>query len=251
MRALPSFRHDFSAAAPPPRAWSAACTSQPLEVTRTSHGGPALLLGSALLVALYAARVVHTGQLTFGFLLWNLTLALAPWALARAAFGVAARGWLRSAWLLGVGWLLFLPNAPYLVTDFVHLRPRADVPLWYDIALLGTAALTGLLAGGLSLRTMHRWVSLRHGPRAGLALLAASVPATGVGIYLGRFERWNSWDLLVRPFAVLRDVAVLLRDPAENLRAYVVIAIFAALLAISYLAVGGSVRARDTLDRAS
>ncbi len=68
--------------------------------------------------------------------------------------------------------------------------------------------------------------------------------ATGVGIYLGRFERWNSWDLLLRPFAVLGDVAALVQDPGGNLRAYVVIAIFAGLLAVSYLAVGGELRAR-------
>jgi uncharacterized membrane protein len=213
-------------------------------VPRTSHGGLALLLGSALLVGLYGARVFHSGSITFGFLLWNLTLALVPWLLARGALVADGRGWVRTAWALGVLWLLFLPNAPYLVTDFVHLRPRANVPVWYDVALLGTAALTGLVAGGLSLRTMHTWVERRYGSWAALALVVASVPATGVGIYLGRFERWNSWDLLLRPFAVLGDVAALVQDPGGNLRAYVVIAIFAGLLAVSYLAVGGELRAR-------
>ncbi len=207
-------------------------------VTRT-HGGLSLGLGSALFVVMYAARVLHTGRFTYGFLLWNLTLALVPWALARLSSMAASRRALVTAWALAVGWLVFLPNAPYLVTDFVHLAPRPGAPLWYDVALLGTAALTGLVAGGLSLRTMHGWISERYGDVAGLALLAASVPATGFGIYLGRFERHNSWDLVLRPHAVLRDLADLAHDP----RALVVTAIFAALTAVAYLAVGGRVTA--------
>src|SRR5690606_5009462 len=114
--------------------------------------------------------------------------------------------------LAGV-WLVFLPNAPYLVTDFVHLRPRPGAPLWYDSALLGTAALVGLAAGGLSLRAVHGWVSERHGTPSGLVLLAASMVASGLGIYLGRFERWNTWDLVMRPDAVLSSVLALASDP--------------------------------------
>ncbi len=202
----------------------------------------ALVLGSTLFVALYAARVLHTGRLTYGFLLWNLTLAWMPWILARLASVAATRGGVGFAWLLGAAWLAFLPNAPYIVTDFVHLAPRPGAPLWYDVALLGTAAITGLVAGALSLRTMHAWVAGRHGDWAGLALLAASVPATGLGIYLGRFERLNSWDLVLRPEAVLRDLADLPSEP----RALVVTGVFAALTAFSYLAVGGEISAGAT-----
>ncbi|MBX3269467.1 MAG: DUF1361 domain-containing protein [Sandaracinaceae bacterium] len=203
-----------------------------------SHGGLAVWLGSGLVAALYGARVVRTDSTIFGFLLFNLTLALVPWGLAHAARLAEQRGRVWAAWTLGVGWLLFLPNAPYLLTDLVHLRPRPGVPLWYDAILLATAGVTGLLAGGLSLRDMHRWVEARHGARAALALVVAAAPAAGVGIYLGRFARWNSWDLVLHPVAVLGDVAALLRDPAGNLRALVVIASFAGLLAVSYLAVG-------------
>lgn len=200
------------------------------------------MLGSALFVALYVARVLYTGRLTYGFLLWNLALAWMPWLLARLASLAAARGGTRWAWAPSLAWLAFLPNAPYIVTDFVHLRLRPGVPLWYDVALLGTAAITGLVAGALSLRTMHAWISERYGSVAGLVLLLASVPATGFGIYLGRFERHNSWDLVVRPQVVLSDLADLAHDP----RAIVVTIVFAALTAVAYLAVGGQLTAGGT-----
>ncbi len=204
-----------------------------------SHGGFELGLASALVAALLVARVVHTGGGTYLFLLWNLTLAWVPWLLSRASSLAAARGWTAVAWTLGLGWFVFLPNAPYLVTDFVHLRPRAGAPIWYDIALLGAAALAGLMAGGLSLRSMQRWVSARYGAWAGIVLLAAGVVATGVGIYLGRFQRWNTWDLVVRPGAVIADFVGLVHDPAAQARVLAVTLVFASLTAVSYAAVGG------------
>jgi uncharacterized membrane protein len=204
-----------------------------------ARAGLALLLASGLYVALYAARVFTTGRLTYGFLLWNLALAWVPWVVAQASCEAARRRWTGLAWMLGLAWLLFLPNAPYVVTDFVHRRPRPGAPLWYDSALLGTAALLGLAAGGLSLRAVHGWVSARHGGVIGTLLIGASALATGLGIYLGRFERWNSWDLLTRPDAVLSSVLALVLDPHP--RAVVVTLVFAGLTAVSYFVVGGRV----------
>jgi uncharacterized membrane protein len=216
-----------------------------------SHGGLELGLASALLVALVAARVVHSGSDEYGFLLWNLTLAWVPWMLARASAMAAERGWIALAWTLGGGWLLFLPNAPYLVTDFVHLGANDGAPIWYDIALLGTAALSGLMAGGLSLRAMHAWIAERHGAIVGLAVLLASVVATGLGIYLGRFQRWNSWDLVVRPGDVLGDLVALAQDPAAQARVLAVTLVFAALTGVSYAAVGGRLGASPPPRRAT
>ena len=227
-----------------------AARAQPAERGRACEGGRqearaglALVLASGLYLALYAARVFTTGRLTYGFLLWNLSLAWAPWVLAQASCAAAARRWTPAAWTLGLAWRVFLPNAPYVVTDFVHLRPRPGAPLWYDCALLGTAALIGLAAGGLSLRAVHGWVSERYGTVAGLVLLGASALTTGLGIYLGRFERWNSWDLVTRPDAVLSSVLALALDPQP--RPLVVTFVFASLTAVSYFIVGGRVLARS------
>jgi uncharacterized membrane protein len=197
------------------------------------RGGSVVAFGTALLVALYAARVGRTGETVFGFLLFNLALAWIPWVVAHVSGACARRGWIAGAWAIGAVWLLFLPNAPYLLTDFVHLRERHGVPLWYDIALLGTAALTGLAAGAFSMQTMREWIAERHGARAALGAIVLSAALCGVGIYLGRFERWSSWDIVVAPLEVATDLARV----ATSRRAIVASAVFGSITMFVYLAV--------------
>jgi len=198
----------------------------------TSHGLSSLVLGSALWCALYGARVFTSGRFIYGFLLWNLFLAWVPWVLALAADSALRRGWRVVAVGLVAGWIAFLPNAPYVLTDFLHLRSRAGVPLWFDVLLLGTASLTGLLAGAFSLRRMEDALDERLPTwlvRGGLAL---AIVAAGFGIYLGRFERLNSWDLVLHPLEVLARVL-----EAPGRRALVVTVACAGLLGTTYLAV--------------
>ncbi|HBQ12037.1 MAG TPA: DUF1361 domain-containing protein [Myxococcales bacterium] len=190
-------------------------------------------LGMALFGVALVARVTYAGELRYGFLVWNLFLAWLPWLLS--AFAERAAACRRDLLLLviGVGWLLLLPNAPYVVTDLMHLRRHPPTPLWYDAILLGTAATTGLFAGAFALRRMQDAVTTRCGARAGWALVALALPASGLGIYLGRFERLNSWDAILHPLAVARSVLASLGP-----RAFVVSAAMAGLFAMTYLALG-------------
>ena len=103
-------------------------------------------------------------------------------------------------------WLLFLPNAPYIVTDFVHLRPRPSIPYWYDIALLSFSAATGLLLGYASVADVQRFVARRFGELQAWACSALALLLCGAGIYLGRFLRWNSWDVLFNPIEILASI---------------------------------------------
>ncbi|HEY4672272.1 MAG TPA: DUF1361 domain-containing protein, partial [Gemmatimonadaceae bacterium] len=93
-------------------------------------------------------RFARSGSLALGFLAWNLFLAAVPavaaWLFARA-MGKNSSTIERIVWF--VVWLVFLPNAPYIITDFVHLIPRPEMPFWYDTALLVSCAGTGLLLG--------------------------------------------------------------------------------------------------------
>ena len=127
-------------------------------------------LFSVLALALLVARVVFTQNSVFLVFAWNLFLAWVPLALA---LGLERASRLGSASLLGVAWLAFFPNAPYLVTDLVHLRHRAPVPLWYDVAFFATLALAGLFVGLASLEIVHRVLRRHVGARAawGLVLL--------------------------------------------------------------------------------
>ena len=117
-----------------------------------------------LSLSLIAGRVVVTHQIRFLFLAWNLFLALIPYALS-TLLGLA-RGPLQARLLLPVGaaWLLFFPNAPYLVTDLFHLDERPDAPLWFDLALILSCAWNGLMLAYASLADMQTLVRLRLGP---------------------------------------------------------------------------------------
>jgi uncharacterized membrane protein len=193
---------------------------------------------AVVMVALYLGRVARTGETTFGFLLWNVALAAVHAVLALLAFrGARDRAEGRTVALLAV-WLLFLPNAPYVVTDFVHLRART-APLWYDVALLGSAALAGLALGAVSLARVHTIVARWAGRRAALGAIAVACLASGYGIHLGRFARLNSWDVLIDPLAVAQHALQPIADPLAHPRAWGVTVVFAAITAASYAAALG------------
>lgn len=193
-----------------------------------------LALASGAAIALVAARFLRSGQSAYFNLVWNLFLAWLPlvFAVAAGRFGSAPRRFLACASL----WLLFLPNSAYLVTDLVHLKPRPPVPLWFDILLVQCFVVTGLLLGFLSIYRMHRLVSGAAGGRLGWAFTLVILGLSGFGIYLGRFERWNSWDLFVRPFALLSSVAAVLIHPRANKAAVGFSGLCGGFLALTYFA---------------
>jgi uncharacterized membrane protein len=206
-----------------------------------------LVASSALAAALLALRISLSGRLTLAFLAWNLALAWIPWLCSTAASAAKSRAGTVAA---GVVWIAFLPNAPYLVTDFLHLKPRAPIPLWLDIALLASFAWAGCLLAVVSLRAMHVLVTRRFGAPAGWAFVAGATGLTGLGIYIGRFLRWNSWDLAVRPGAVLEDLLVRGTSPAAQLRVIGVTGAFAAMFLVTYLVFEGGRPADGSLSRA-
>ncbi len=119
-------------------------------------------------------------------------------------------------WLLGLGWLLFLPNAPYILTDFIHLGRIGGAPLWFDAALLGTFAAVGLALGLASLFVVHHVVEARAGRIVGWAIAVSCLVLCAVGIYLGRFPRFNSWDVVTDPDGLVAVVLQRLGDPLGN-----------------------------------
>ena len=196
-----------------------------------------MLLSSALAVGLFAGRVYLSRTLTFAFLVWNLFLAWIPylsslWAAHRRRRH-PRRWW--SLLIPSLLWLIFFPNAPYIITDFLHLRARAPIPLWYDIGMLAAFAWTGLFLAVFSLRTMQTLVKSFVGSVMGWLFALMSLGLGGLGIYVGRFLRWNSWDLLFQPRDVLTDVAVRLANPWDHPRTFGVTLLFAAFLLICYL----------------
>ncbi len=162
------------------------------------------LLGLGLLVA----RVYWTHEGAFVFLVWNLFLAWLPLGFAVLAYAAHhRRAPTALVAALFVPWLAFLPNAPYLVSDLVHLNDPHRVPLWYDTLMLASFAWSGVAAGVLSLRVAAEVARERAGRTASRAVVVGSSALVGYGIYLGRFARLNSWDVLARPEVVLSTMA--------------------------------------------
>ncbi|MGY8654118.1 MAG: DUF1361 domain-containing protein [Verrucomicrobiia bacterium] len=197
----------------------------------------ALLLASALGVALFCARALVTQRLDYIFLVWNLILAWSPLFFSgSAALVYLWRGHKSFAFIgCAILWLLFLPNAPYIVTDFVHLRPRPPVPLWLDIFLIMSFAGTGLLLGFVSLNIMHRIAAHAYGWRTGWAFTAGALALCGFGLYLGRFIRLNSWELLLSPFYLVGKVIDATTRLAGDFRSQTFVLIAFAFLLGSYL----------------
>lgn len=153
---------------------------------------------------------------TFFFLIWNLFLAWIPFGLAMLVNKLTTQGNHRLFIFPIIGaWLLFFPNAPYLLTDLLHLRPRSPIPYWYDVMMFTSFAWTGLLLGLISLYSIHRFFKqylpklLEHG------LIILLIFLCSLGIYIGRFLRWNSWDIIYQPKGLLTDLHNIFFYPTE------------------------------------
>ncbi|HSN77740.1 MAG TPA: DUF1361 domain-containing protein [Anaerolineae bacterium] len=192
-----------------------------------------LTVAATFPILLVAARSIYVGQVTSTFLLWNLFLAWLPLLFAALAVVLARRS-LLLALVPGLAWLVFLPNAPYLVTDLMHLANDGRVPVLFDTVLLFSFALCGLALGLVSLRWMQGLVAQRWGSLHGWGFAATALGAAGFGIYLGRYGRWNSWDLLTQPSSLLRDVLGWLANPIDHWHTWAMSLLFASLLIFAY-----------------
>ncbi|MBL7718712.1 MAG: DUF1361 domain-containing protein [Flavipsychrobacter sp.] len=179
---------------------------------------------------LVGIRMIMTGTHTFAFIPWNTFLAIVP--LWFSYLLPAARG--RVAWLYAALWLLFFPNAMYMVTDLFHLREREKVPYWADLLLLFSAAVNGLIAGFLSLYNTEQWLRQRGSGKRRHLFIVAAMLLCGYGIYLGRYERWNSWDVVAQPFALLSGIADHILHPMRNIDAWMVTGLFGVWMYLLY-----------------
>jgi uncharacterized membrane protein len=146
-------------------------------------------------------------------------------------------------------WLIFFPNAPYLLTDFQHLSDAGgNVPLWFDVVLMIWFAWTGLLLGIASLYLMQEIVADTFNPLIGWIFVVGATTFSSVGVFLGRFLRWNSWDLLYDPIPIARDMASIVRHPITNIPTYVFTILFTLLFLFIYLTIhlfGGIIAERQ------
>lgn len=197
-----------------------------------------LVFATLVCLGLYVLRAVRTHNLAYSFLVWNLFLAWLPLICALVSYNFYRRHACLS-WPLVLGsaltWLIFLPNAPYLVTDLMHLQPQPDAPYWYDLILFVAFAWTGFFLGLVSLFLMQEMVRRVAGGTASWVFALGVLGVSSFGIYLGRFLRWNSWDVLVNPLQLLADIFERARHPLAHAQTLVFSALFAFFFLAAYL----------------
>lgn len=197
----------------------------------------ALMFASVVCVALVFLRIVLTGGRGYGFLAWNLFLAWLPLILALQICEQHAQGgrrrWRLAVW--GAAWLLSFPNAPYIFTDLIHLKTKFHGHFWVDMMLILSCALTGLMLGFVSLYLVQSVVVDRLGRVVGWLFITGVAGLSGVGVFLGRFLRLNSWDVLWRPATLFQHADNWMSDPFGDARPYVFSGLFAIFVFMAYL----------------
>ncbi len=206
-------------------------------------------IGFFTLVTWIAAEIRRSAEVDpgYGFLRWNLFLALVPLALAYAVSWAARWQLTQPALpLLAIGWIVFLPNAPYLVTDLVHLRELFNYP---NLIVLSLLAVTGLLIGVKSVQLVHRAVERIWGERAGWRAVRVIAVLIAVGVYIGRELRWNSWTILYDPHELEHALLRGQDEPGRVALGLLGIAIFASAFYLSYRVLTGGRAAAARLAR--
>jgi uncharacterized membrane protein len=198
----------------------------------------AMLIVSAQSLALIAVRLVMAEpSRAYFFLAWNLLLAWIPYILGLLLFA-NKQNFISYRTLLPIIllWLLFFPNAPYIVTDFFHFNQKPNVSVWFDLLMLISFAWSGLLLGLVSLRDVHVVITQKTNRTLGWLFAGTSILCGAVGVYMGRYLRWNTWDLFIDPIAFLNDLVTHFIYPTQDSRAWGLTVTFSLFLCASYLA---------------
>lgn len=187
-------------------------------------------------VALLTVRVICTGSHAYVFLLWNLFLAWLPLFFANR-YKNANKQIVKVLCLLLV--VLFIPNAPYLVTDLFHLKKQSEAPQWFDTVLLSCFSLLGLFyfiqASSHLIATASLWLKQKNQIFAFKMVLML---LCGYGIYLGRYLRFNSWDVITQPGDLLRAILISLTHENHYKETGAITMCFACFLFIIYETLG-------------
>jgi uncharacterized membrane protein len=176
-----------------------------------------LAAASIFCVALVIARMAYSGTQQYRGLVWNLFLAWIPFALAYLAYMLSWRRWLIFVVipLFAFLWLLFFPNAPYILTDLQHLGETVSkVAIWYDVIMLIWFSWTGMLLGIVSLNLMQEIIKRHFNRWLGWIFVFVVAGLSSAGVYIGRFIRVNSWDIFHNPTGTAEDLWSWLQDPS-------------------------------------
>ena len=191
-----------------------------------------LMIMSGFSVFLSLCRIIYTAQNMYAFLLWNLFLAFIPWIIANILEYKNFRKGIEIPVM--IVWLLMFPNAPYLFTDLIHLGKNPFAPRWFDITLLLSYGITGFAFAYFSLKKVEGKIKKYFPKIKENYKKAFIIYLSSYGIYLGRFLRWNSWDIFTSFPAVIKDVFKTIKHPVQNAAAWGFTILFGTLLNILF-----------------
>ncbi len=179
-------------------------------------------------------RQYRTQENMYIFLNWNLFLAFIPWGISSLL--IIYPKMQKKILLIFIFplWLLFFPNTVYILTDIIHLRHTHYGLFWYDLFLVLTFALTGLLLGLISLLDVEKMLLKYFNAKFTTLIIVAIIFISSFGVYLGRFLRWNSWDIINQPFTLLYDIAHNIIFPFKHTKTWMVTILLGILLNIIF-----------------
>jgi uncharacterized membrane protein len=197
-----------------------------------------LMISCGFSCLLLCARIFITEDLTYLFLVWNLFLAFIPfaiseWLLTLERFSQRKR---KLAIVLFV-WLLFIPNSFYILTELFHLDTFDSAPKWFDLLLIFSFAWNGIVLGIVSIRRTEVIIESISGRRFSLFIIFIVMWLNAFGIYIGRYLRFNSWDIIAQPFSLFKEMFEVLFHPLRNKMEWGMIAVYAVFMTVLYITI--------------
>ncbi|MEY4875449.1 MAG: hypothetical protein RL708_598 [Bacteroidota bacterium] len=208
-----------------------------------------LLLFCVFSSLLSIARIVYSHNLNFIYLNWNLFLALMPLIIATLIYRYKLTGF--TFGLMLFSWMLFFPNAPYLVTDLMYLskiKNHSLIPIWFDIIMLSSFAINGLLLGFASFQIIFNQLEIKFTKSLTRIFMTIYLLFSGYGVYLGRFSRFNSWDIITNPEALFSSIYQTLLHPIQYKSVYILSILFGTLVCLVFYSLYETIEAKKDLN---
>ena len=169
-----------------------------------------LLLSIIFAISLVLIRMKITNSHFYIFLIWNLFLAGIPYIISQTMKNHVLLQSSKVYRYFGlITWIIFLPNSPYIITDLIHLENGNSNLVWFDLFLVFVFAVNGLLLGLLSMLDMFQIISFRYSKKVACITMIKASFLAGYGIYLGRFLRFNSWDIMIQPKSLFNQMILI------------------------------------------
>ena len=197
-----------------------------------------LILSCGFSCLLLCVRIFVTTHLTYLFLVWNLFLAFVPYAITQW-LTVNQRITKNKMKLVAVLflWLLFIPNSFYILTDLFHLNKFDTAPKWFDLLLIFSFAWNGIMLGIVSIRKTEIILEIITGRSFSLFIVFTVMWLNAFGIYIGRYLRFNSWDIVSQPSSLFKEMFEVLFHPLRNKMEWGMIAVYAVFMTVLYITI--------------